>query len=74
MVKSKKEILEKAKSEASELLKGANQQIEQTIKQIKETQAERKVVSLMNARKFKKNANQVADAKHLSSLLQVKKS
>ncbi len=72
LVKSKKEILEKAKSEASELLKGANQQIEQTIKQIKETQAERKVVA-NERKKIQKERDQVADAKHLSSLLQVKK-
>lgn len=72
IVKSKKGILDKAKAEAQELLKGANQQIERTIKQIKENQAERKIVA-KERKKIQKEREQVADAEHLSSSLKVKK-
>ena len=37
----KKEILDKAKKEAEEIIKGANRQVENTIKTIKESQAEK---------------------------------
>jgi DNA mismatch repair protein MutS2 len=39
--KERKEILEKAKNEAKEILSGTNKQIENTIRQIKESQAEK---------------------------------
>jgi DNA mismatch repair protein MutS2 len=39
--KERKEIIEKAKTEAKEILSGTNKQIENTIRQIKESQAEK---------------------------------
>ncbi len=45
LVQAKKDILQQAKQEASEVLKSANKQIEKTVKHIKERKADKKVVA-----------------------------
>lgn len=45
--KERKEIIEKAKAEAKEILAGTNKQIENTIRQIKESQAEKETTRIV---------------------------
>lgn len=59
--KNKKEIIEEAKREARELIAEANKRIEQTIKEIKEAQAERErtIIARKNLGEFKESINEL---------------
>lgn len=60
--KNKKEIIEEAKREARELIAEANKRIEQTIKEIKEAQAERErtIIARKNLGEFKESINELS--------------
>lgn len=67
LVQSKNDILNNAKEEAREILKGANRQIEQTVKTIKEKKATSKIVAIERA-KIEKKKDQVSDEKSGTAL------